>query len=142
MPFFVNKPDENLAAWFDGGALRPGRALEPGCGAGRNALHMASRGCRVEAVDLSQESLRWARERAEQAGALIAFSCRNVFDLAVPDEAYQLVYDAGLLHHLPPHRRPGYLQRVRRALKPEGRFGLVCFNTNGGPAVSDTEIYT
>lgn len=36
-PFFVDWPDENLAAWFAEGLLTPGRVLELGCGNGRNA---------------------------------------------------------------------------------------------------------
>jgi SAM-dependent methyltransferase len=42
VPFFVAKPDENLVSYLDRGLLTPGRALDLGCGPGRNAVHLAS----------------------------------------------------------------------------------------------------
>lgn len=32
VPFFVSKPDENLDSLLDRGLIKPGRALDPGCG--------------------------------------------------------------------------------------------------------------
>ena len=141
MPFFVNAPDENLVAWFEAGLLKPGRALELGCGAGRNAIHLAKQGCDVVAVDVSDESVRWAQERADKAGCEIDFRCQSVVELELEDGSFDLAYEAGLLHHLPPHRRPGYLECISRVLKPHARFGMVCFNTLGGPAIADHEVY-
>ena len=43
IPFFVDKPDEHLAEAIEHGVVRPGRALDLGCGPGRNALHLVSR---------------------------------------------------------------------------------------------------
>src|SRR5207244_478667 len=48
--------------------LVPGRALDLGCGPGRNALHLAARGFQVDAVDLSPAAIGWAEERAREAG--------------------------------------------------------------------------
>lgn len=63
-PFFVEWPDENLAEWFHKDLLVPGHVLELGCGNGRNALFLTELGCRVDAVDFSQEAISWASERA------------------------------------------------------------------------------
>lgn len=61
-PFLVDLPDENLAGWVEQGVLAPGRALELGCGHGRNAVHLARHGWRVDAVDFSAAALDRARE--------------------------------------------------------------------------------
>lgn len=45
--------------------VRRGRALDVACGAGRNALYLASRGWQVDAVDIAAEGL----ERASAAAA-------------------------------------------------------------------------
>jgi len=127
IPFFASWPDENLAGWLDDGHLTPGRVLEIGCGNGRNAAYLAGRGCRVDAVDYSQEAIGWARERAEAAGVAVSFQCCSIFDAQIEAGAYDLVYDSGCFHHLAPHRRQDYLDLVGAALKPGGRFGLVCF---------------
>lgn len=144
IPFFVNLPDENLAQYFDAGILKPGKALELGCGPGRNALFLAKQGCAVDAVDLSEEALRWAKERATGQNLKVNFIRRNIFELEVEEGAYDIVYDSGCFHHIPPHRRMSYLQLLHRALKPNGSFAITCFRVNGkygGSNLSDWDVY-
>jgi SAM-dependent methyltransferase len=140
-PFLVDWPDENLAAWFRDGTLRPGRVLELGCGHGRNATYLAGLGCSVDAVDFSARAIEWARERATRAGASVEFRCCSIFDAEFAEGAYDLVYDSGCFHHLPPHRRLDYVGLVRRALKPGGSYGLVCFRPEGGSGYTDEQVY-
>jgi SAM-dependent methyltransferase len=140
-PFLVEWPDENLAAWFGEGLLAPGRVLELGCGNGRNATYLASLGCSVDAVDFSARAIEWARERAKQAGAQVDFRCCSIFDATFTEGAYDLVYDSGCFHHLPPHRRKDYAELVHRALKPGGSYGLVCFRPEGGSGYTDQQVY-
>jgi SAM-dependent methyltransferase len=140
-PFFVEWPDENLVAWFGEGLLAPGRVLELGCGNGRNATYLASLGCSVAAVDFSAQAIEWARERAASAGAEVDFQRCSIFDAAIPDGCFDLVYDAGCFHHLAPHRRQDYVALVTRALKPGGRYGLVCFRPEGGSGYTDRQVY-
>ncbi|MER7515123.1 class I SAM-dependent methyltransferase [Streptomyces sp. NPDC126499] len=134
VPFFVPKPDENLAAHLDQGLIPTGgRALDLGCGPGRNALHLAARGFQVDAVDLSSGALAWARERAEEARLDIRFLHGDVFALdrvgrlGGGSGPYDLIYDSGCFHHLPPHRRATYLALLARHLAPGGHFALTCF---------------
>ena len=141
VPFFVPWPDENLVEWVSEGPITPGRVLELGCGPGRNAVYLARQGYRVDAVDLSATALDWARERARAAGVTVGFRCGSVFDEDFPGESYDLVYDSGCFHHLPPHRRRDYLELVVRVLRPGGWFGLVCFRPDGGSGWSDREVY-
>ncbi|ANE45221.1 methyltransferase [Paenibacillus swuensis] len=141
VPFFrVAGPDENLVEYFSNG-LMPGRVLEMGCGPGRNAIYMAQQGCKVDAIDLSENAIQWAKERSREAAIEIDFHCESVFDFSFNPNSYDFIYDCGLLHHLAPHRRLTYLEFLKKALKPHGHFGLVCFNTAGGKDTSDWEIY-
>ena len=140
-PFFTGRPDENLAEWFGQGLLAPGRVLELGCGHGRNAVYLASLGCTVDAVDFSAEAISWARERARQAGARVSFQCCSIFAAACEPGAYDLVYDSGCFHHLPPHRRQDYVGLVTRALRPGGSYGLVCFRPEGGSGFTDQLVF-
>lgn len=55
-------PSPLLAEFVE--SLPSGRALDVATGAGRNALFLAERGYRVDAVDVSEEALAVARERA------------------------------------------------------------------------------
>ncbi|MEU8000338.1 class I SAM-dependent methyltransferase [Catellatospora sp. NPDC049111] len=141
VPFFVAKPDENLASYVERGLITPGRALDLGCGAGRNAVHLAGLGFEVDAVDLAPAAIAWAQDRAREASVDVRFLCGDAFvlDLTGP---YDLIYDSGCFHHLPPHRRISYLRLLDRALAPGGHFGLSCFAVGGmGSEESDVDLY-
>jgi SAM-dependent methyltransferase len=140
-PLFVASPDESLVQWTRDGTVRPGRAIDLGCGHGRNAVFLAREGFAVEAVDYSQAAIDWAQERVAQAGVPVSLLRANVFDLELEPGAYDLVYDSGCFHHIPPHRRAQYVEVVVEALKPGGFFGLTCFRPEGGSGLTDDEVY-
>ncbi|MEU8143649.1 class I SAM-dependent methyltransferase [Nonomuraea sp. NPDC048901] len=142
IPFFVDKPDESLVSYLDRGLLTPGRALDLGCGPGRNAVHLASLGFEVDAVDLSPAAVTWGKERAREAGVEVRFHCGDIFAVDLPPGHYDLVYDSGCLHHLPPHRRVSYLSLLERLLAPGGHLGLTCFAAGVmGSELPDEEFY-
>lgn len=141
VPFFGPAPDESLAAWIGDGVIAPGRALDLGCGNGRNAVFLARSGFSVEAVDHSATAIEWAEQRAEEAGAEVRFHNASVFELPIPPATCDLVYDSGCFHHMPPHRRSDYISLVAAALKPGGCLGMTCFRPEGGSGLSDQEVY-
>src|SRR4051812_46139223 len=63
-------PNVHLTAEL--GDLRPGRALDAGCGHGSDTLWLAARGWRVTAVDFSATALAHAGSTAEAVGADVA----------------------------------------------------------------------
>ncbi len=141
VPFFVAKPDENLVSYLDRRLISPSRALDLGCGPGRNAVHLAAAGFTVDAVDLSPAAVAWAEERAREAGVEVEFHCGDAFttDLRGP---YDLIYDSGCFHHLPPHRRISYLAFLDRYLSPGGHLALTCFAAGEmGSELSDADFY-
>jgi SAM-dependent methyltransferase len=144
VPFFAAKPDENLVSYLDRGLIAPGRALDLGCGPGRNALHLAARGFEVDAVDLSPAAIAWAEERAREEGCRVRFHRGDAFALTTDAlrGPYHLIYDSGCFHHLPPHRRISYLALLDRALAPGGHFALTCFAAGRmGCELPDAALY-
>ncbi|GGY45755.1 class I SAM-dependent methyltransferase [Streptomyces djakartensis] len=147
VPFFVAKPDESLVSCLDRGLAVGGRALDLGCGPGRNALYLAERGFRVDAVDLAPAAVAWAGERARAAGVEnVRFHCGDAFELTGAELTgpYDLVFDSGCFHHLPPHRRISYLRLLDEVLAPGGVFGLTCFAAGAdgmGSELSDADLY-
>lgn len=63
-------PNAHLTA--EAANLRPGRALDAGCGHGSDTLWLAARGWQVTAVDFSTAALAHARSAAEALGTDIA----------------------------------------------------------------------
>lgn len=140
-PFFVASPDESLARWVGEGVILSGRAIDLGCGHGRNAVFLARQGFTVEGVDYAQTAIDWASERVATAGVDVTLTRANVFELKLEAKSYDLVYDSGCFHHIAPHRRNSYIDLVVDALKPGGWFGLTCFRPEGGSGLSDDEVY-
>ncbi|QOR64974.1 methyltransferase domain-containing protein [Cytobacillus suaedae] len=142
IPFFkVMGPDENLVDYFNKG-LAPKKVLEIGSGPGRNAIYMAQKGCNVTALDISENAIQWAKERANKNEVEIDFQCVSLFEFEFVPHSYDFIYDCGMFHHIAPHRRLTYLEILKKALKKGGHFGIVCFNTEGALATSDWDIYT
>jgi SAM-dependent methyltransferase len=135
-------PDESLVEFVEQKKiLRPGCAIDIGCGNGRNAVYLAKQGFKVDAVDLSLEVLKKGIEFARASDVPVSFQCGSFFDMDLEPQRYDLVCDSGLLHHVFPHRRPQYLDRVRRLLKPDGHLVLVTFNEKMGTSAPDWQLY-
>ncbi|SFR22768.1 Methyltransferase domain-containing protein [Lentzea waywayandensis] len=87
-------------------------------------------------MDISATAIRWATERSE--GLDVRFRHGDAF---ATEGSYDLVYDSGCFHHLPPHRRIGYLALLDRVLAPGGHFALTCFTAEEGTATPDADLY-
>ena len=95
VPFFVGSPDESLWKWVNCKMIPPGRALDLGCGNGRNAIYLARSGFSVEGVDYSGAAIEWAAQQAKEAGVDLRFHHASVFGLQLTAGSYDLIYDSG-----------------------------------------------
>jgi SAM-dependent methyltransferase len=95
-------------------AAPPGRALEIGCGTGRDAVYLASRGWTVTAVDGVRHALNAAQQRAQAAGVDVNWVCGDVCQLEQLGigDAYDLVLDRGCFHDLTDKQRDRWAQGV------------------------------
>ncbi len=107
------------------GSLRPGTALDLGCGEGGDAIWLARRGWRVTAVDVSTTALDRAAADAATAGVADRIDFRR-HDLAValPPGAFDLV-SAQYLHSPIEFPRVRVLQKAAGAVTPGGLLLIV-----------------
>lgn len=81
------------------------KVLEIGCGIGTDTINFARAGADVTAIDLSDESLKIAKQRAEVMGVAdrIRFYEGNAEELSkiIPPEPFDLIYSFGVIHHSP-----------------------------------------
>ena len=84
---------------------RESRVLEVGCGLATDTMNFARMGCKVTAVDISEESLALAAERAKvySLQEWITFRYANAEHLSdyITPEPYELIYAFGSIHHSP-----------------------------------------
>lgn len=104
------RPTPELERWLE--ALPPGRALDVATGTGRNALFLAEAGYEVDAVDVSDEALAIARERADERGLEVNWIRADVaeFDLERAYDVITVSYFAAL----------DLLPELKEALEPGG----------------------
>jgi ubiquinone/menaquinone biosynthesis C-methylase UbiE len=95
------------------------RSLVYGCGMGADTFDLARANSKVVGIDLSTLSLGIARQRAVKEGvdrnsAFCAMDCES---LGFPDNCFDIVVAAGVLHHLD---LPKAYSEIARVLKPNG----------------------
>lgn len=119
--------------------LKPGTALDLGCGEGADAIWLATRGWHVAAVDISNVALD--RGRAADTDRLVNWVQADMFVWQPPEDAYDLIS----LHyvHIPPAERAALFGRLVQAVRPGGMLLLVAHHpsdretTLGRPAIAD-----
>lgn len=104
--------------------------LDLGCGPGLYAERLAAMGHQVTGMDFSAAAIAHARVSAAQKGLAIDYLTADYADLDHENQ-YDLIMmiftDFGAL---PPHAQDNLLARVRRALKPGGRFIFDVLNSD------------
>jgi SAM-dependent methyltransferase len=141
IPFFKNIADENLISYFYRKLIKQGKALDIGCGNGRNSFYLAQRGMEANGIDFSKTSIEWGKQIVKEQSIKVNFLCQSIFEFQDKPESFDFIYDSGCLHHIKPHRRNQYLKTILKYLKPDGYFAMVCFNLKGGVNISDYDVY-
>jgi SAM-dependent methyltransferase len=107
----------------EGAGLRPGTALDLGCGAGRNAVWLAEQGWRVTAVDFSGVALRMARDLAGQRRVEVDWREADLLAWTPPARAFDLV--CVLYLQLPAAERRTVLAGAAGAVREGGTLLVV-----------------
>jgi SAM-dependent methyltransferase len=108
----------------------PRRALDVGCGDGKDVAFLSGLGAEVIGIDICEAAVLAARRRMQdQFGALsgtVAKEDARLADLGF--EAYDLVVCYGLYHCLNDEDLAVVHKKVVRALQPGGLFAFAVFN--------------
>ena len=87
--YYKNNPVTLLEEWLPN--LPSGKVLDVACGAGRNAVYLAGAGYQVDAIDISSEGLKLARENAEDQGLRINWIEHDLDQAYAFDTDYDLI---------------------------------------------------
>ena len=103
--------------------VRPRSAVDLACGTGSVALLLARDGLRVVGVDLSEEMLTVAAQRAQEADVFVQYTCQPLQQMRLP-RGVDLAVCAldGLDYILDPADCAEAIRRVYKALNPGGMF--------------------
>lgn len=109
--------------------LSPGRALDIGCGTGRDSVYLAQRGWTVTGVDCVTQALDAARRRAKSSGVDVNWVRGDVArlqELGIGD-GYELLVDRGCFHGLTDTEREQYAQGIAAVAAPSARLLMLAF---------------
>lgn len=143
-PWEIGRPQAAFAKLVDEGRIS-GPVLDVGCGSGRIALFLASRGHRVVAIDLDETALASARLKASQRGGTVEFISADALFLESLDGLFKTVIDCGCFHSFSDTEREFYLDGLRQVVAIGGTVHLLVLSElepgNYGPRrVTEREL--
>lgn len=123
-PFWdAGQPSGELRRVVEQGIVRPGPAVDLGCGSGTDAIYLASKGFEVTAIDIAPTALSLAREKADRAGVKVRWLLASV--LSLPQlEPVDFIFDRGCYHEVRFDNAAAYVETVRKLSQP-GRTRLL-----------------
>jgi SAM-dependent methyltransferase len=144
-PWDSGRPDEELLRLLNAGTLTGRTVLEIGCGTGTNAIELARRGFEVTAVDIVEQAIEAARDKARMAGVKVNFRVGDVMNshLAGP---YDILFDRGVYHGLRMDNLDGFQAFLKRVTRSGSWWLSLAGNANekrngeGPPVIHEHEI--
>ncbi len=129
-PWDVDHPQPAFQALIQSGEIKPGRALDIGCGRGENAIMLAMNGCNATGIDLAENAISGAEVKAMERHVKVNFVVGNVLqmDRLFTEGEFDIVIDSGLFHVMTDEERPVFARQVHRVLKDEGKYFMLCFS--------------
>ena len=113
-------------------SLSPGKALDLGCGQGRNALFLAQHGFEVTAVDQNELALEILQSIVEQEDLEMTVGLYDINSAALM-QTYDLIVSTVVLMFLQADRIPAIIRNMQDQTNPGGYNLIVC--------AMDTEDY-
>lgn len=128
---YANRDDAEASGFVDElvARLRPAGSstmLDLGCGTGRHAKRLASKGFTVTGLDLAAGSIREAKQHEGRGLHFFRHDMRTPFGKNAFDYVFNLFTSFGYFHE--PNEHLNVVRNMARSLKPRGRLVLDYMN--------------
>ncbi len=129
-PWDIGRPQPAFEILVEDGEIKPGRALDIGCGRGDNAIMLAMNGCDVTGIDLVEDAISDAKKKAAERHVKVNFLIGDVLKMnqLFREAEFEIIIDSGLFHAMTDEERPVFAQQLHRVLKPGSKYFMLCFS--------------
>lgn len=119
-----DEPTEIVIKSFKEGIIKPGdKVLDIGCGFGRNANWLASKGMVVTAININHQEIKESKAKAKKLGVAVNYLNADAVALPLPDCSFDVALDLGCTHMISDINSQKKAEtEVARVLKPGGRL--------------------
>lgn len=143
-PWETGRPQGDIVRLTERGGFH-GSVLDVGCGAGHNAIFLASKGLDVLGIDRVPAAIEKAKVNADAAGIKAEFKVHDALELAKLKKKFDTILDSGLFHVLSDADRVKYVKSLEKAIKKDGTLHLLCFSdsepgTEGPRRITEREL--
>ncbi len=117
--------------------IKPGKALVPADGEGRNGVFLATQSWKVTAFDISEVARDKALQLAKKHNVSVDYQLTGYDNFDAEDESFDMLVLC--FAHMPPHRRREWHRKLVSYLRPGGHLILQGFHKDqlrfqsGGP---------
>lgn len=126
--YFAEYKAQKLKEWLGNKVCAPSHILDFGCGDGIMTHFVQSEfpHAKLYGVDPSPKSIETAKNQFQDIH--FSLSSEETVKLKFEDSFFDIIFSAGVFHHIPFDQHKGYVQELIRILKPGGH--LILFELN------------
>lgn len=139
-PKYYSAPSDGLIDCIKEYGISPCKALDMGCGQGRNALCLANKGFKVTAIDNSAIAIESLKQRAhkQDLDIDIILGDSSIYDIKIKE--FGLVVVQTTLNHLAPKVISNCCNKIYHSLKCGGILYCVVFTTQDPGCKNQCEL--
>ena len=125
-------------------SVKPGAKsmLDAGCGTGPLAVRFAKRGMKVTGIDLSEDMLRVASDKARKWGVQVRFACQDMRSIEIPSRVDCVISACdGVNYLLTLEDVKAFFECAYKSLKPSSPFAFDISNEEKLKTMGETYLY-
>lgn len=137
---------DDWAKWYWSliSSVKPGirSLLDAGCGTGPLSVRFAKQGIKVTGIDLSEDMLRVASDKARKWGVPVRFACQDMRSMEIPSRVDAVICACdGVNYLLTRDDVKSFFERVYQSLKPASPFAFDLSNEEKLKKMGETYLY-